>query len=33
MDSDDDFNSSISGEEFEDQDSEMGIDDGTLLHQ
>ena len=28
MDSDDDFNSSMSGEDFEDQDSDLGIEDG-----
>lgn len=28
MDSEDDFNSSMSGEDFEDQDSDLGIEDG-----
>jgi ariadne-1 len=32
MDSDDDFNSSMSGGDFmDDQDSDMGIEDGTDL--
>lgn len=31
MDSDDDFNSSMSGEDFEDQDSDLGIEDGMCL--
>lgn len=29
MDSDDDFNSSMSGDEFDDQDSDMGLEEGT----
>jgi hypothetical protein len=28
MDSEDDFNSSMSGEDFEDQDSDLEIEDG-----
>jgi hypothetical protein len=31
MDSDDDFNSSMSGEDFEDQDSDLGLEDGMYL--
>lgn len=31
MDSDDDFNSSMSGEDFEDQDSDLGIEDGRCM--
>lgn len=31
MDSEDDFNSSMSGEDFEDQDSDLGIEDGMCL--
>jgi ariadne-1 len=29
MDSDDDFNSSMSGDDFDDQDSDMGLEDGA----
>lgn len=31
MDSEDDFNSSMSGEDFEDQDSDLEIEDGECL--
>ena len=31
MDSEDDFNSSMSGEDFEDQDSDLGLEDGMHL--
>lgn len=31
MDSEDDFNSSMSGEDFEDQDSDLEIEDGKCL--
>ena len=29
MDSEDDFNSSMSGDDFDDQDSDMGLEDGA----
>ena len=29
MDSDDDFNSSMSGDDFDDQDSDMGLEEGA----
>ncbi len=29
MDSEDEFNSSLSGDEFNDQDSDMGLEEGT----
>ena len=29
MDSDDEFNSSMSGDDFDDQDSDLGLEDGT----
>jgi ariadne-1 len=31
MDSDDDFNSSMSGDEFEDQDSDLDLEEGAHL--
>jgi ariadne-1 len=29
MDSDDDFNSSMSGDDFDDQDSDLGLEEGA----